>query len=183
VELLQGIGIPQVLLLDEVRHALECSCVSIDVIFVDVSRELSHEAPRIAARRWPEAPVVAMCTDSDVRCAFGLARVGYAALLELPTSAGRLSRCLAEVMAGTGSFGDLFGMLLGRMSLRDAQRLVRAVMLEGALSASNGSRRSAARMLGVTRPAVQRMLREADEMSELFGDYSPVRSPQGGQDS
>jgi hypothetical protein len=86
-------------------------------------------------------------------------------------------------MAGTGSFGDLFGMLLGRMSLRDAQRLVRAVMLEGALSASNGSRRSAARMLGVTRPAVQRMLREADEMSELFGDYSPVRSPQGGQDS
>ena len=44
-------------------------------------------------------------------------------------------------------------------------------MLRNALTASQGSRRGAARILGVTRPAVQRMLREdVPELSQAWAE-------------
>ncbi len=48
--------------------------------------------------------------------------------------------------------------LVGRVHLKDATQLLRQSMLVSALS-NNGSKRSTARLLGVTRPAVQSMAR------------------------
>jgi predicted transcriptional regulator len=50
-------------------------------------------------------------------------------------------------------------MVVGRLSLTDAIQAFRNSMVESALFRQNGSRRAAARLLGVTRPAVQRVLR------------------------
>lgn len=52
--------------------------------------------------------------------------------------------------------------LVGRVSMKGAQGWMRKTMLGHALDASHGSRRAAAQLLGVTRPALQRMLREQD---------------------
>lgn len=49
--------------------------------------------------------------------------------------------------------------VVGRMSLGDALALFRSAMVDLALARQQGSRRAAAKMLGVTRPAVQHILR------------------------
>lgn len=56
-------------------------------------------------------------------------------------------------------------LLVGRMDLKQAMHLLRACMVEEALRGSGGSRRSAARLLGVSRPAIQRILRECPEIN------------------
>jgi len=48
---------------------------------------------------------------------------------------------------------------VGRLSLPDAIRIFRNEMVDSALNNEQGSRRAAARVLGVTRPAVQHVLR------------------------
>ena len=50
--------------------------------------------------------------------------------------------------------------LVGRFGLKEIQAHVRHVLVIEALARTGGSRSSAARVLGVTRPAVQKFLRE-----------------------
>ena len=49
-------------------------------------------------------------------------------------------------------------MLVGAIGLRDAVLLLRGAMLEEALARVNGSRHAAARLLGVDRKAIQRLI-------------------------
>jgi len=49
--------------------------------------------------------------------------------------------------------------VVGRMSLGEALALFRKTMVDLALAKQQGSRRAAAKILGVTRPAVQHILR------------------------
>lgn len=48
---------------------------------------------------------------------------------------------------------------VGRLGLTEAIQLFRVFMVETALKRKEGSRRAAARVLGITRPAVQHILR------------------------
>lgn len=66
---------------------------------------------------------------------------------------GRVVLCAVDVRLSLRSLGR---RLVGRVPLRDAVQLLRHSMLVTAL-ANNGSKRSTARLLGVTRPAVQSM--------------------------
>lgn len=54
------------------------------------------------------------------------------------------------------------GGVVGRLSLNDAMTLFRNTMVDLALVRGNGSRRAAAKLLRVTRPAVQYVLRRSD---------------------
>jgi|GEM_PF-6839753 len=49
-------------------------------------------------------------------------------------------------------------MLVGAVGLREAVLLLRGAMLEEALARGNGSRHAAARLLGVNRKAIQRLI-------------------------
>jgi transposase len=49
--------------------------------------------------------------------------------------------------------------LVGHLGMKEIQTRVRQALLLDALARSNGSRRSAAQLLGVTRPAIQKWLR------------------------
>jgi len=64
-------------------------------------------------------------------------------------------------------------VLLGRMTMKEALHALRASMLGHALRECGGSRRSAARLLGVSRPAVQRMLRESPELDGIASPLPP----------
>lgn len=50
---------------------------------------------------------------------------------------------------------------VGKLGLIEAIRALRKEMVECALRQGNGSRRAAARLLGVTRPAIQSVLRQS----------------------
>jgi DNA-binding NtrC family response regulator len=51
---------------------------------------------------------------------------------------------------------------IGSLSLVEAIRVFRNELVDCAIRQSNGSRRAAARILGVTRPAIQNVLRRSD---------------------
>ena len=72
------------------------------------------------------------------------------------------SALIMSILAGTRErlVGAIAHALVGHVTLKDAVRTLRASMLTQALEMSSGSRRAAARVLGISRPAVQRMLRE-----------------------
>ncbi len=63
-------------------------------------------------------------------------------------------------------FEAMARMLVGQLSLREAQELVRSVMYAQALFASGGSRRRAAKLLGVDRRCVQRVAAQASDLDE-----------------
>lgn len=56
----------------------------------------------------------------------------------------------------------LSSALVGQITLKDAQRALRASMSQEALGRCNGSRRAAAALLGVDRRYVQRLVNEVD---------------------
>jgi transcriptional regulator with GAF, ATPase, and Fis domain len=72
---------------------------------------------------------------------------------------------------------------VGKVTLTDAVRLFRWHLVEVALHQENGSRRGAARTLGLTRQAIQNLLRQSDEGStSLSGtDGASERPPVGRQ--
>ena len=61
---------------------------------------------------------------------------------------------------------ELSRLLIGHMSLKDAQRALRTSMSQEALARCKGSRRAAATMLGVDRRYVQRLAHESDLADE-----------------
>jgi hypothetical protein len=67
---------------------------------------------------------------------------------------------------------ELSRLLVGHMSLKDAQRALRTSMSQEALARCNGSRRAAAALLGVDRRYVQRLASESDLASLDDADVS-----------
>jgi hypothetical protein len=65
--------------------------------------------------------------------------------------------------------------LVGRLPWKQIQALLRTAVVREALARTHGSRRSAARMLGLSRTAVQRIIRESD-LGESPGDSGHLDS-------
>jgi hypothetical protein len=154
---------------DEVQ-AVEALGKGVDAafVFLPMSDRFASRVTTAAVRACP-TPFVVVVSERPDRNVAVLERAG-AVRLPWPATQDAISGCLAAFDAkANGTAGDL-RHLVGRMTLREAQHWVRRTMLLQALLASNGSRRAAARILGVTRPAVQRMLREAS-LSELPGEF------------
>ncbi|MCX4245566.1 helix-turn-helix domain-containing protein [Paraliomyxa miuraensis] len=82
------------------------------------------------------------------------------AYLLKPLSRGQIAACLTQTPNGLEFLRQLLRPLVGRFGLKDIQAYIRRELVRDALARAGGSRRSAARILGVTRPAVQKFLRE-----------------------
>ena len=96
----------------------------------------------------------------------GLAKAGAHAYLVPPVSAATVHACLRSLSVSAHLL-SLVRPLVGHLGMKEIQARVRRALLLEALARSNGSRRSAAQLLGVTRPAVQKWLRSlaSDELS------------------
>lgn len=145
----------------------------VDAVFVFASLpdRLALRVISAAASACP-APRLIVVSDGPHPDLFELARAGAQAHLSWPLCLDEVRVCLEAPMGSMAGLDAATRPLLGRVGLRDAQSLLRQAMLRNALTASQGSRRGAARILGVTRPAVQRMLREdgAPEPSDSQAD-------------
>jgi DNA-binding NtrC family response regulator len=133
----------------------------VDLVFV------SSEAPvqvmalaKLARKQLPAPDVVCVGEPATPEEMFQLGKAGVAAFLQCPLEIDGLRSCLALLDAEPT--GELARALVGRIGLREAQRELRHSMVAHALQLCEGSRKAAARLLGVTRPAIQRVLRESD---------------------
>ena len=138
------------------------------LIFAETLDSLSLRVVRAAVCAYPARRAIVV-SDGNHPELFALARAGARAHLTWPTNSERLKACLEDQDPLPFPLEDGIRSLVGRVGMKEVLSWLRSTMLREALTASKGSRRATARMLGVTRPAIQRMLRE-DCPGDLLDD-------------
>lgn len=127
------------------------------------------------ASRWP-APEVVISTElstAAVRSVFP-----NALILEEPLEVGAIVRSIEFALCWLLPLKRSLIALVGHLGLKDVQQFARLVMVREALSRTSYNRCSAARLLRVTRPAVQQMVTNLGlrELSEDTLSRAKVRS-------
>lgn len=130
-----------------------------DLVVLDVrlGKRSGVDVAAAAVELNPAPAVVAVSGDASPEEAFSLARFGVRAYIPK----GELPDRLDELVALAREAPPVEGIAkaqVGARSVRDVQDVVRDVMLDQALAESGGNQSEAARLLGVSRQAVQQML-------------------------
>jgi two-component system response regulator RegA len=112
-----------------------------------------------AAEAWPKPLIVAMSGQASAEEAFRLAQIGVRSYVAKPLTLAGLEEAIEEAVADPPSFDVAVSAHVGREPMRDVQARLRNVMLRQALARSEGSRTGAARLLKISRQAVQQILR------------------------
>jgi DNA-binding NtrC family response regulator len=149
------------------QQATQCLPLGLDLMLLnaDVPEGALELVEAAFTLRHPPT-IVVMGTRPDPGCVFELAKAGAHAYLMSPVSAASIHACLRGFSVST-HLVKLLRPLVGHIGMKEIQARVRRALLLEALARTNGSRRSAAQLLGVTRPAIQKWLRTfaADELS------------------
>jgi DNA-binding NtrC family response regulator len=149
------------------QQAMQCLPLGFDLMLLnaDVPEGALELVEAAFTLRHPPT-IVVTGTRPDPWCVFELAKAGAHAYLMSPVSAASVHACLRGFSVSTHLM-KLLRPLVGHLGMKEIQARVRRALLLEALARTNGSRRSAAQLLGVTRPAIQKWLRTfaADEMS------------------
>jgi two-component system response regulator RegA len=120
----------------------------------DAFTVLSH------ARRLAPAPVrIALSGEASTEDAFRLAQHGVRNFLQKPVSLDDLWDAIQAAAEDPPDLAPVVQQAVGHLSLRELQKQVRNEAIKQALASSRGNRTGAARILQVTRQAVQQMLR------------------------
>ena len=135
-----------------------------DVVIVDVALPDGQAQPIVedAVRMRPVAAVIAMSGQASAEEAFQLARAGARRYLPKPISLDELTRSVEEALGDRPSLDAFVAAHVGNTPLREVQGEVRRVMIEQALAKARNSRSGAARLLDMTRQAVQQIVRELE---------------------
>lgn len=133
-----------------------------DVVLVDVQLPDGSgvDVAEAALGTTPMPIVVAMTGRASRQDAFALARLGVSALLEKPFTTsevlGEIARAAAEPPVARLSTAPL----VGHQALPEVLARVRSEMTAHALALADGNKTDAARLLGVTRQAVQQLAKK-----------------------
>lgn len=149
------------------EQAMQCLPLGFDLMIVNA--DLPEGALELVEAAFTlRQPPMIMVTGAkpDPQCVFELAKAGAHAYLVPPVSAAAIHACLRGFSVSS-HLVKLLRPLVGHIGMKEIQARVRRALLLEALARSNGSRRSAAQLLGVTRPAIQKWLRtlNADELT------------------
>jgi DNA-binding NtrC family response regulator len=173
--ILGGLGATQVIETSSAEPAMSALENGVDAAFVSAGMpdQLALRVARDSTRFCP-TPVIIVVSQGPHPDLFALGQAGARAHLTWPATPDEVLRCL-KTHRTADELELSVRSLVGRVGIKDAQDWFRGTMLRQALEASHGSRRGAARLLGVTRPAIQRMLREeADDNALLESARSPT---------
>ncbi len=134
------------------------------LVIVDVALPDGNVRPIVeqAARMRPSPAVIVMSGQASAEEAFELARMGARRYLPKPISLEDLTRTVEEALGDRPDLGPFVAAHVGNTPMRQVLDEVRSVMVDEALAREHGSRSGAARMLGVTRQAVQQAVRLLD---------------------
>jgi DNA-binding NtrC family response regulator len=129
------------------------------VIDVHLPDETVFEVLELATRNSPAPIVVAMSGKASPEEAFRLAQVGVRAYLAKPFAVRDLESAVETALHEPPSLDPLIPGCVGHVPMRELQRQVRSAMVKEALARTDGSRSGAARLLDVSRQAIQQILR------------------------
>lgn len=116
---------------------------------IDFVEELAHHRPAPA--------IVAISGRASPEESFRLGQLGVRAFLPKPLFKETLVEKVSEALRQAPDVEPWISAHVGKTSLRDMQSSVRRVMLEHAIARSAGSRSGAAKLLQVTRQAIQQV--------------------------
>lgn len=114
---------------------------------------------REAARSWPRPTIVAISGKASAAEAFELGQMGVRAYLPKPLSLEDLAEAVDEACSRPPHLDPFIAETVGRLGMRDATENLSRVMMRQALAIAAGSRSHAARLLGLSRQAVQQRMR------------------------
>jgi two-component system, response regulator RegA len=154
----------EVVLCTSLAAALNVAISGVELVILDVglpdgsgvalAQELSRQRP---------APlVIAMSGRASASEAFQLGALGVRGYLPKPVSFTELVATIDSVLERAPDLSPLLVASVGRARFQDVQEQVRRTMTEQALALAGGNRTEAARLLGVTRQAVQQLIRNLD---------------------
>jgi two-component system response regulator RegA len=143
------------------REAIERLRDAPDLIIADVCLpDGSALAVFEAARHLTPEPIkIGISGRASAQQAFELAQVGVRAYLAKPFLLRDLKQAIERVRTEAPPLEPIVRATVGRVSLREVTSHVRNTMIDEALARSRGSRSGAARLLDVSRQAVQQITR------------------------
>ncbi len=115
----------------------------------------------------PAPMVVVMSGKASPEEAFRLAQRGVRAYLAKPISSEELALAVDSARREAPTLEPLISASVGHVPMRELQREVRRVMVKQALAQAEGSRSGAARLLEVSRQAVQQIVRDQGPENEV----------------
>ena len=107
----------------------------------------------------PEPLKIAMSGNASAEETFRLAQLGVGVYLPKPFALAEVSAAIQRVQHETPAMDTLLRASVGKVPMRELQQRVRSVMVGQALALSSGSRSGAARLLDVSRQAIQQISR------------------------
>ncbi len=148
---------------DSARQGLQSLALGFDLILINADMPEGALELVDAAFTMRQSPIVFVTGNApDPQCVFELAKAGAHAYLVPPVSAAMVQASV-RAFSVSSHLMKLVRPLVGHLGMKEIQTRVRQALLLDALARSNGSRRSAAQLLGVTRPAIQKWLRSLSE--------------------
>lgn len=106
---------------------------------------------------WPT--LISMSGEADVKETFRLAQLGVRDFLSKPLDVTQLLETMDRVLSIPPEWTPVVKNMVGHSQLMDFEQDVRRTMIDEALDRTDGSRRGAAKLLSVTRQALQHMIR------------------------
>ena len=146
--------------LEEGRLQLEACSPRLIVLDVRLPDGSGVELAALAAQRRPKPTVVAVSGMSSAAEAFELAQAGVSLYLPKPFDLADLRRAVREARDWVPPIDPFVKESVGKRELLDVVANVRSTMVDEALARSEGSRRGAAKQLGVSRQAIQQIVRK-----------------------
>lgn len=144
-----------------VREAVAMLTPTPDLVICDVrlADGAAFTILEAASARCPEPAKIAISGVATPEEAFRLAQAGVREYMAKPFTLADLSAAVRRVLTEAPDFDPHLRASVGRVPMREVQKHVRSVMVEQALALSRGSRSGAARLLEVSRQAVQQAVR------------------------
>jgi len=142
-----------------------------DLIIVDVRLENStaFELLEVARDLVPAPLVIAISGKASPDEAFRLGQLGVRAYLSKPFSTKALREAVYSGLSDGPDLEPVLAASVGRVPLREVQSEVRRVMVREALARADGNRSAAARLLDVTRQAIQQSIRATECLESSRG--------------
>lgn len=166
---IRSCGAREILIVKSSEEALCAMKLRPDVVFFSMRAERLNGAriERVLHARNPKTPLIAFGPPISTPVVFRLAAAGVAAYLDEPFTVADVVSCLEETAPPERRLVHIAGLEVGLRDMKEAQRVLRLSMCAEALRQSGGSRRAAARVLGVDRRAVQKIAEELKETHSL----------------
>jgi DNA-binding NtrC family response regulator len=115
-----------------------------------------------ASRRLPVPTMVAVSGVASAEESFRLAQAGVRAYLAKPLGLDEFVSKVEEALREAPALEPIAAAVVGHRPLRSVQDEMRRTMVDQALARAGGNRSAAARLLQVSRQAVQQMVHERD---------------------